>query len=72
MKIWAFCEKRGISHNFLAHRMPQSNGVVERKYQTLQEMSRTMLIEQLITQKFWYDVVATTTYILNRYWLGQW
>nr|GEX75507.1 retrovirus-related Pol polyprotein from transposon TNT 1-94 [Tanacetum cinerariifolium] len=57
---------KGITHNFSAPRTPQSNGVVERKNGTLQEISRIMLNEQTIPQKFWCNVVDTTTYILNR------
>nr|GEZ15306.1 retrovirus-related Pol polyprotein from transposon TNT 1-94 [Tanacetum cinerariifolium] len=41
-----FCNANGIIHNFLAPHTPQSNDVVERKYKTLQEMSRTILNEQ--------------------------
>ncbi|GJY71327.1 zf-CCHC domain-containing protein [Tanacetum coccineum] len=48
----AFCDANGITHNFSAPRTPQSNGVVERKNRTLQEMSHTMLNEQSIPQKF--------------------
>ncbi|GJT28126.1 RNA-directed DNA polymerase, eukaryota, reverse transcriptase zinc-binding domain protein [Tanacetum coccineum] len=33
-----FCNANGIAHNFSAPRTPQSNGVVERKNRTLQEM----------------------------------
>ncbi|GKE30830.1 retrovirus-related pol polyprotein from transposon TNT 1-94, partial [Tanacetum coccineum] len=62
----AFCDAQGITHNFSALRTPQSNGVVERKNRTLQEMSRTMLNEQSIPQKFLCNVVDTSTYILNR------
>ncbi|GKE00932.1 retrovirus-related pol polyprotein from transposon TNT 1-94 [Tanacetum coccineum] len=41
-----FCNANGITHNSSASRTPQSNGVVERKNRTLQEMIRTMLNEQ--------------------------
>ncbi|GJY09221.1 retrovirus-related pol polyprotein from transposon TNT 1-94 [Tanacetum coccineum] len=41
-----FCNANDITHNFSAPRTPQSNGMVERKNKTLQEMSRTMLNEQ--------------------------
>ncbi|GKB93282.1 retrovirus-related pol polyprotein from transposon TNT 1-94 [Tanacetum coccineum] len=61
-----FCNANGITHNFSALRTPQSNGVVEGKNRTLQEMSRTMLNEQSLPQKFWCNAVDTSTYILNR------
>nr|GEX41464.1 retrovirus-related Pol polyprotein from transposon TNT 1-94 [Tanacetum cinerariifolium] len=62
----AYCDAQGITHNFSALRTPQSNGVAERKSRTLQEMSRTMLNEQSISQKFWCNAVDTSTYILKR------
>ncbi|GJX03354.1 retrovirus-related pol polyprotein from transposon TNT 1-94 [Tanacetum coccineum] len=61
-----FCDANRITHNFSAPRTPQSNGMVERKNRTLQEMSRTMLNEQSLPQKFWCNAVDTSTYILNR------
>ncbi|GKA89846.1 retrovirus-related pol polyprotein from transposon TNT 1-94 [Tanacetum coccineum] len=66
VQFGAFCDANGITYNFLAPRTPQSNGVVERKNRTLQEMSRTMLNEQSVLQKFWCNAVDTSTYILNR------
>ncbi|GJX95452.1 retrovirus-related pol polyprotein from transposon TNT 1-94 [Tanacetum coccineum] len=66
VQFGAYCDAQGITHNFSAPRTPQSNGVVERKNRTLQEMSRTMLNEQTIPQKFWCNAVDTSTYILNR------
>ncbi|GKE58765.1 retrovirus-related pol polyprotein from transposon TNT 1-94, partial [Tanacetum coccineum] len=54
----AFCDANGITHNFSAPRTQQSNGVVERKNYTLQEMSKTMLNEQSIPQKFWCNAAT--------------
>ncbi|GJX26727.1 retrovirus-related pol polyprotein from transposon TNT 1-94 [Tanacetum coccineum] len=61
-----FCNTNGITHNFSALRTPQSNGMVKRKNKTLQEMSKAMLNEQSLAQKFWCNVVDTSTYIFNR------
>ncbi|GJT56412.1 retrovirus-related pol polyprotein from transposon TNT 1-94 [Tanacetum coccineum] len=66
VQFGAYCDAQGITHNFSASRTPQSNGIVERKNRTLQEMSRTMLNEQSIPQNFWCNAVDTSTYILNR------
>ncbi|GKC86139.1 retrovirus-related pol polyprotein from transposon TNT 1-94, partial [Tanacetum coccineum] len=61
-----FCNANGIIHNFSAPRTPQSNGVVERKNRTLQEMSRTMLNEQSLPQKFWCNACNLFPfYVLN-------
>ncbi|GKB15740.1 retrovirus-related pol polyprotein from transposon TNT 1-94 [Tanacetum coccineum] len=66
MQFGEFCNANGITHNFSAPRTPQSNGMVERKNRTLQEMSRTMLNEQSLPQKFWCNAIDTSTYIMNQ------
>ncbi|GJU13974.1 retrovirus-related pol polyprotein from transposon TNT 1-94 [Tanacetum coccineum] len=66
VKFREFCNANDITHNFSAPRTPQSNGVVERKNKTLQEMSRTMLNEQSLIQKFLCNAVDTSTYIHNQ------
>ena len=45
LEFSTFCHKHGISHNFSAPRTPQQNGVVERKNRTLEDISRTTLLE---------------------------
>nr|GEX39310.1 retrovirus-related Pol polyprotein from transposon TNT 1-94 [Tanacetum cinerariifolium] len=63
-----FCNANGITHNFSAPRTPQSNGVAERKNKTLQEMSRTMLNEQSLPQKFWcYSQNSKAYIVLNKH-----
>ncbi|GJY15502.1 retrovirus-related pol polyprotein from transposon TNT 1-94 [Tanacetum coccineum] len=71
IQFGVFCDKHGISHNFSEPHTPQSSGVVERKNQTFQEMSRTMLNEQFIPQRFWCHAVKTVAYILNRVLIGK-
>nr|GEW94370.1 retrovirus-related Pol polyprotein from transposon TNT 1-94 [Tanacetum cinerariifolium] len=66
LQFGEFCNANGITHNFSVPCNPQSNGVVERKNRTLPKMSRVMLNEQSLPQKFWCNAVDTLTYILNR------
>ena len=45
LQFGAFCDNQGITHKFLAPRIPESNGVFERKNQMSQKMTKTMLNE---------------------------
>nr|XP_009590334.1 uncharacterized protein LOC104087531 [Nicotiana tomentosiformis] len=45
---------------------PQYNGVVERKNRTLEDMSRTMLIDSGVPKSFWAEVVNTACYLINK------
>lgn len=64
-----FCTDRGIEHQFSSPRVPQQNGVVERKNRTLVEMARTMLDEHSTPKRFWAEAISTACYVSNRVFL---
>jgi hypothetical protein len=64
-----FCNERGLEHEFFSPRVPQQNGVVERKNRVLVEMARTMLDEYKTPRKFWAEAINTACYISNRVFL---
>jgi transposase InsO family protein len=61
-----FCLEHVIDQQFSTPRVPQQNGVVERKNHTLVEMARMMLDEHRTPRRFWADAISTTCYISNR------
>ncbi|CAM8892868.1 unnamed protein product [Rhodiola kirilowii] len=65
----AFCTDQGIDHNFLVPRTPQQNGVVERKNRTLEDMTRTMLLENSVARNFWAEAMNAACHVLNRCYL---
>ena len=65
----AFCRDHGIEHEFFAPRVPQQNGVVERKNRTVVEMARTMLDEHRTPRRFWVEAINTTYCVSNRVFL---
>ena len=62
----AFCKEHGIIHQTTAPYSPESNGVAERKNQTLKEMMNAMLQESGLPQNMWGEALLTTNYILNK------
>lgn len=62
-----FCVNNNIDYNFLTPRTPQQNGVVERKYRTLEDMARTIFIASSLPKFIWVEVANTACYIINRY-----
>jgi hypothetical protein len=60
-----FCLEHGIDQQFFAPRVPQQNGVMERKNRTLVEMARMMLDEHRTPRCFWDDAISTACYISN-------
>jgi hypothetical protein len=65
----SFCNEKGIEHQFSSPRVPQQNGVVERKNRSLVEMARTMLDEYHTPRRYWAEAVNTACYISNRVFL---
>nr|GEU70148.1 retrovirus-related Pol polyprotein from transposon TNT 1-94 [Tanacetum cinerariifolium] len=55
-----------ISQQFSAARMPQQNGVVERRNRTLVEAARTMLTFANLPSFLWAEAIATACFIQNR------
>ena len=45
---------------------PKSNGIEERKKQTLKEMLNALLISSGLTQNLWEGAIFTTNQIINR------
>jgi Integrase core domain. len=63
-----FCNETG-EHEFSSPRVPQQNGVVERKNRVFVEMARTMLDEYKTPRKFWAEAINTACYISSRVFL---
>ncbi|GJV09860.1 retrovirus-related pol polyprotein from transposon TNT 1-94 [Tanacetum coccineum] len=69
LQFGSFCEQHGMSYNLLGPFTSQSSEIVERTHHKLRKMSRTMLDEQFILQKFWCHDIDTVTYIFNRVYI---
>jgi transposase InsO family protein len=61
-----FCNQNGIKHYTTTPYSPQQNGVVERRNQSMVEMSRCLLKAMKVPMIFWGEAVRTTVYLLNR------
>ncbi|GJS81528.1 putative ribonuclease H-like domain-containing protein [Tanacetum coccineum] len=60
-----FYRLKGIKREFSVARIPQQNGVAERKNRTLIEAARTMLADSLLPTVFWNEAVNTAYYICS-------
>ncbi|GJY45560.1 retrovirus-related pol polyprotein from transposon TNT 1-94 [Tanacetum coccineum] len=60
-----FVNQLGIVHKTSIARMPQQNGVVERRNCTLVEAARTMLIFSKEPEFLWAETIATTCFTQN-------
>ncbi|GKD24795.1 retrovirus-related pol polyprotein from transposon TNT 1-94 [Tanacetum coccineum] len=57
----------GITHQASSVRIPQQNGVVERRNRTLVEAARTMLIFSCALLFLWAEAISTACYTQNRF-----
>ena len=62
----AFYKQHEIKKKVTTRYTPQSNGVVERKNQTIMNMVRSMLTTKQLPNDYWAYTVACLVYILNR------
>jgi transposase InsO family protein len=70
-QVEEFVEEEGSKHEFSSPYSPQLNGVVERKNQTLIDVTRTMLEEYKTLDQFWAKAVNTTCHSINRLYLHR-
>ena len=62
----SFCKDHGIRRHYTMPYSPQSNGVAERRNQTLLDIVRSMMANANLSTSFWGDALLTAAYILNR------
>ena len=65
-EMTCYCMKHGIRRQLTAPHTPQQNGVAERKNRIIQEMARTMLTEEKVSERFWAFAVHTAVHVMNR------
>jgi hypothetical protein len=60
-----FFKSEGITSQFTVPFTPQQNGVAERKNRYLVEMTRSMLIDSKLPNKYWGEAISTAKYLQN-------
>ena len=61
----SFGKHHGIRRHLTIRRSPQQNGIVERKNQTIFEMTRSMLNDKKLPNDYWEEAVVVAIHILN-------
>src|SRR4051812_12443026 len=61
-----FYAAKGIFHQTSCVKSPQQNGRVERKYQDILNIARTLLFLANLPKQFWCFVVNHVVFIMNR------
>nr|GEU60837.1 ribonuclease H-like domain-containing protein [Tanacetum cinerariifolium] len=65
-----FCEMNGILRQYSVAKIPQQNGVAERRNMTLIETARTMLANFKLRTTFWAEAVNTACYADEGFFVG--
>jgi transposase InsO family protein len=65
-RIEYYCDEKRVKHEFSAKYTSQQNGVVERKNQTLIDMTRSILSEYNVPDSFWAEAINTACHASNR------
>ena len=61
-----FCSEHGIIHEFTPPYSPQSNGVAERKNQSLTDLVNALLESAGMPKMWWGEAILTVNFVLNR------
>ena len=65
-KIASYCASLGIIHQTSCPHIFQQNGVAERKYRHILDVTRTIMLHMHVPKYLWSDAVLTATYLINR------
>ena len=60
-----FCKQHGIKNKVTTRHTPQSNGITERKNQTILNMARSLLTGKILSNDYWAEAIACSIHILN-------
>ena len=60
-----FCNDKGIKRQTSAPRTPPQNGIVERRNKSVIDCARKLMMENVVSLKYWREAVSTTVHTLN-------
>jgi hypothetical protein len=61
-----YLDNRGISYSWNPPDTPEMNAITERKWRTLNQMARCMLLQSGLPVDFWWDAYQAAVWIVNR------